>query len=82
MRAYHTVLLLPQGQQAEAVAVRTPLGEYRVVLHLGDDGALVVYIDTDELVEPTPAVLRVNVNGGPVFGYGQDIGAPTQPPRR
>lgn len=38
-----------------------------VYANIGQDGAVVVWCDTTE--EPTPNVLRVNVNDGGVFNY-------------
>jgi hypothetical protein len=61
----------------EEIAVDTPHGRFMFQLGLSPhDGALVVFIDTGELnvkdgepIEPTPDVLRLNVNDGPVWNY-------------
>lgn len=47
--------------------------EIEISLVVGDDGAVLVWIDTVNF-EPDGTKLRVNVNDGPVFGYQGVVG--------
>jgi hypothetical protein len=84
---HHRISLLDDDGDGFDVSVMTPKGAFNLRGSISDkDGAFVLDIDTDEnepALEPTPDVLRVNVNDGPVFNYddavnwyGQDEGAP------
>lgn len=52
----------PEAARAFLAALEPPV---RVLMHKGDDDALVVQVDTENL--PDDVVLRVNVNDAPVF---------------
>jgi len=78
MTQYHSIELSDSvDQQNFDVEIITPHGKFNLRGSLVDsDQAFVLFIDTtenDEPLEPTPDVLRVNVNDGPVFNYDDAV---------
>lgn len=66
----HAALAKALDDETEKAKAGFYINGVHVHAHIGDDGAVVVWCDTTE--EPTPNVLRINVNDGGVFNYPEE----------